>query len=153
MLRLTSISWQRNQPKWRLPPLKSLIWSKWATAQLRQVELVESEPFTHMFEIDFCLCCIFGDCCICAEYCIDHEVDPILSRTSHGKLFSINEEEQREALKGFYERYSTNCFTLSSFYLLNEWKFESMSNQLTGVGASNAIVSNKDWIWVTKTGG
>ena len=43
-----------------------------------------------------------------SEYCNDHEVDPILSRTSHGKLFSINEEEQREALKGFYERYLTN---------------------------------------------
>ena len=28
----------------------------------------------------------------------------MLSRTSNGKLFSINEEEQREALKGFYER-------------------------------------------------
>ena len=29
----------------------------------------------------------------------------MLSRTSNGKLFSINEEEQREALKGFYERW------------------------------------------------
>ena len=34
-----------------------------------------------------------------------HEVNPIFSRTSNGKLFSINEEEQREAVKGFYERY------------------------------------------------
>ena len=38
-------------------------------------------------------------------HCFNHEVDPILSRTSNGKLFSVNEEEQREALKGFYERW------------------------------------------------
>ena len=29
----------------------------------------------------------------------------ILSSASHGKLFSVNEEVQREALKEFYERF------------------------------------------------
>ena len=43
---------------------------------------------------------------VCAKFCFKHEVYTILSRTSNGKLFSINEEEQREALKGFYERCS-----------------------------------------------
>ena len=36
----------------------------------------------------------------------------MLSRTSNGKLFSINEEEQREALKGFYERLVSIIFLL-----------------------------------------
>ena len=57
-----------------------------------------------MFDISLC---IFWACCECSEYSLNHEVDPMLSRTSHGKLFSVNEEEQREALKGFYERWAT----------------------------------------------
>ena len=36
----------------------------------------------------------------------------MLSRKSNGKLFSINEEEQREALKGFYERLVSIIFLL-----------------------------------------
>ena len=42
------------------------------------------------------------------NHLFNHEVDPMLSRTSNGKLFSINEEEQREALKGFYERWEAS---------------------------------------------
>ena len=51
-----------------------------------------------------CMCWTFTEYCLSTLY-LNHEVDPIMSRTSHGKLFSINEEEQREALKGFYERW------------------------------------------------
>ena len=40
------------------------------------------------------------------------DLNVVLSRMSNGKLFSINEEEQREALKGFYERLVSIIFLL-----------------------------------------
>ena len=40
----------------------------------------------------------------------------MLYRTSNGKLFSINEEEQREALKTFYERLVSIIFLLVSIH-------------------------------------
>ena len=55
----------------------------------------------------------------------------MLYRTSNGKLFSINEEEQREALKTFYERLVSIIFLAVQNSSIGDLVTHSLSQSVT----------------------
>ena len=55
----------------------------------------------------------------------------ISPRTSNEKLFSINEEVQREALKGFYDRYWWKNYRCKPNKLVKTWSFNGSVMKMT----------------------